>query len=161
MDVMLFVCLNPTIHDNIIKYSGHPIKTYSAWSKAANNGKTSFVDARDISAVIVESVLHPEKHSGKIYVLTGPEALSDTDQAEILSKELGKTITYKSLPAEEWEKQLVSFGTPAAVAKDLVVLDGFRAAGYCGQVSPAVKEVTGKDPISFAQWAKDNAHALK
>src|SRR5205814_534187 len=38
------------------------------------DGRVPFIDTRDIAAVAVEVLLHPEAHVGKKYVLTGSEA---------------------------------------------------------------------------------------
>jgi uncharacterized protein YbjT (DUF2867 family) len=144
-------------HDNLAKYSAAGIKGYGQWSDNSKDGPTSFVDCRDISAVIAAGASDPEKHSKKTYVCTGPAALTGTQQAELLSKYMGKTVKYTAISDEEYEKNLLGWGTPAILAHDFMVLNQFRALGYSAGISPHVKEVTGKDPISFEQWAKDNA----
>jgi uncharacterized protein YbjT (DUF2867 family) len=147
-------------HDNVLKFHVYSIKNYGTWSDNANNGPTGFVDARDISSVFVSCVLDPEKHSKKVYTISGPAAITDTQQAEILSKEVGKPIKYVPVSDDEYKKTLITFGVPEAVATDLMILNQFRAAGYCSAVTTHVKDVTGKDPISFQQWAKDNAKSF-
>lgn len=147
--------------DNIIKFYGPSIKNSSKWSNSANNGKTSFVDVRDVAAVCVESVRFPDRHHGKKYPVTGSESLSDSEQADMLCKELGRTITYTPISPEEEEKQLISHGMPPILAKDYVVLNNFRAAGYCCEPHGTVKDVTGKNPITFSQWLTENATLLK
>ena len=66
----------------------------------AGDGKASFVDVRDIAAVAVQALLSgsskngENRHIRKAYDITGGEALSYGQTAEILSKEIGKTIKY-------------------------------------------------------------------
>jgi hypothetical protein len=43
----------------------------------------------------------------------------------------------------------------------LGMLDSYYKSGIAAQVFPAVEEVTGKKPITFAQFAKDHAEAFK
>jgi len=148
-------------HDNLAKFELPAIKNHGQWSNSSNNGKTGFVDCRDISGVIVELLLNPEKHNKKSYELTGPAAISDSEQAEILSKYLGKPIKYVPITPEAHLKQLLGWGVPELIAKDLVTLDWMRAQGWTAKVTTAVKDVTGKDPIPFEQWAKDNKDLFK
>ena len=61
----------------------------------------SMVDARDIAATGVTS-LTQEGHERKVYVLTGTEALSFHDVAQVLSDLLGREVVYKSIPLEDF-----------------------------------------------------------
>jgi hypothetical protein len=46
-------------------------------------------------------------------------------------------------------------------ADALVDLDRYYAAGKASRVSPAVKQLTGRDPIAFEQFARDHAEKLR
>lgn len=59
----------------------------------AGNGKTSFVDARDIGEAAA-IVLTESGHVNQAYDLTGPEALDYGEVATIFSDVLGRSITY-------------------------------------------------------------------
>ncbi len=59
----------------------------------AGNGKTSFIDVRDIAAVAAKVLTEPG-HEGRAYDLTGAEALSYGQVAKILSAQLGRRVTY-------------------------------------------------------------------
>ena len=59
----------------------------------AGTGKTAFIDARDIGAVAA-LVVTTDGHLGQAYELTGSEALTYAEVAEILSGVLGRRITY-------------------------------------------------------------------
>ena len=58
----------------------------------------ALVDVRDVARVGIKALTEPG-HAGQVYDLTGPESLSMARQAELLSRVLGRTITY--LPAAE------------------------------------------------------------
>ena len=57
----------------------------------AGEGKTSFIDAREIAASAA-AVLASDQHDGHAFDLTGPEALSYADAAKILSSVTGKSL---------------------------------------------------------------------
>lgn len=60
----------------------------------AGNGKTSFIDVRDIAAVAAKA-LTDSGYENEAYSLTGDEALTYSDVAEILSRVLGRKIVYR------------------------------------------------------------------
>jgi uncharacterized protein YbjT (DUF2867 family) len=66
----------------------------------------SIVDVRDIAAVAVKALAENgrsyDRHIGKIYTITGPEALSYYQAAKILSNTTGKKISYVYLSKEDF-----------------------------------------------------------
>ena len=87
---------------NFVNVFGSSIKSKGAFYIPAGDGKFSLVDVRDIAAVGVKVLTDDQydRHNGKAYSLTGPEALSYGEAAEILSKEVGKKISYVNIPEE-------------------------------------------------------------
>ena len=77
----------------------------------AGEGKVSFVDVSDIAAVAAKILVeNDERHKGKSYNITGPEALSYGDAALILSNELGKKITYVNISDEDARNGMRAYG---------------------------------------------------
>ena len=70
----------------------------AASASAAGPLRSGLVDARDVAAVAAQIITSPAAHAGKTYWLTGPDLLSNYDVAAVLSKLLGRTITYRSSP---------------------------------------------------------------
>ena len=123
-------------------------------------GKVGHIDTRDIAEVAV-AVLTSQGHEGESYVLTGPEVLSMAEVAARLSAALGKTIEYVNLPPDEIKARMVSTGMPDWRADVWVKLAGMISLGIANKVTPAVKDVLGREPRSIDQFAKDFAPALK
>jgi len=65
------------------------------FASAASDGRIGFLDARDVAAVAANIAAGPEPHAGHEYRLTGPELLSYTDVAAVLTTVLGRPITFK------------------------------------------------------------------
>jgi uncharacterized protein YbjT (DUF2867 family) len=95
-----FTFLRPgTFVQNFVNYFGQTIRTQNAFHLPAGDGKVSFIDARDIAAVSVQILTsNNQQHIGKAYAITGQEAISYRQAAEILSKEIGKRISYVDIP---------------------------------------------------------------
>ncbi|MBC7595818.1 MAG: NmrA family NAD(P)-binding protein [Kineosporiaceae bacterium] len=130
------------------------IRDHSQIIIPAGNGRTAFVDVADIAAVAFEVLTDPENHIGRAWTLTGPAANSYSEVAEILSRELSRTIRYlrpglgryavhaRRDLAMPWAMVLIT-----AAIYTVARLD--RASG----LTDDVRTVTGRPPTSFADFA--------
>jgi uncharacterized protein YbjT (DUF2867 family) len=144
-----------------INYQGSTIKSNGAIYVPVGDGKVSFVDARDIASVAVKALVDGEKHYNKTYTITGPEALSYYQAAQILSKATGKKIDYVNISDEEARGAMKEVGLDDWLIDTISDLYALYRKGYASHVSPAIEEVTGEKPITFAQFAKDYAEAFR
>ncbi|TGM53248.1 NAD(P)H-binding protein [Leptospira adleri] len=122
------------------------------------NAKASFVDARDIASSAV-TLLLDDSSSGKGFTLTGKEAITHDEVAQKLSKATGLNIIFADITSEDFKNGLVSAGVSEDYANVLVYIAGALKDGHAAPISNAVKEITGKDPITFDQYAGDNKKA--
>ncbi|RHX88212.1 NmrA family NAD(P)-binding protein [Leptospira stimsonii] len=122
------------------------------------NAKTSFIDARDIASSAVTLLLN-DSSNGKGFTLTGKESITHEEVAQKLSKATGLNVAYADITPEDFKKGLVGAGVPEDYANVLVYIAGALKDGHAAPVSNAVKEITGKDPIPFDQYANDNKKA--
>lgn len=121
----------------------------------SGDGKTSYVDVRDIGAVAAEA-LTTDGHFNRAYTLTGPEALSFYDIAAQLGEALGRPVEYLDPSAEEYATTLRNAGMPEASIDLAVTLYGvYIKQGYLAAVSPDVATVLGREPIRFRQYAQE------
>src|SRR5690606_25034317 len=98
---MTWTILRPhTFMQNWLGEVAETVRSEGAIYAAIGEGKVPFIDARDIAAVAAEALLHPEKHSGQRYVLTGGEAVGYREVAEAISKATGTPVVYHSLSME-------------------------------------------------------------
>lgn len=88
----------------------------SSFGSLAGSGRVGMVDTRDVAAVAASIAATPAPHAGKTYWLTGPETLSYSDAATMLSKALRRTITFHPLTFEEQKQAMIDAGLPETVA---------------------------------------------
>jgi uncharacterized protein YbjT (DUF2867 family) len=146
---------------NFVNFNSPTIKSQGALYAPAGDGKVSFVDVRDIAAVAVQALINDNQHKGKPFNITGPEALSYGQAAEILSRELGKEIKYVNIPDEDARKGMKDMGMDDWSANSLIDLFDITRKGYASDISSVVEELTGRKPISFSQFVKDYAQAFR
>src|ERR1700683_51792 len=136
------------------------IATTSSFGSAAGQGRTGLVDARDVAAAAA-GVLHPPARTrGKTYWLTGPELLSNYDVAAVLSKLLGRTITYRELTFEQNKDAMIRAGVPGQIAEMNAQAFSLTAEGDAEWITPDVPSLLGRPARSFEQFTADYAAAF-
>ncbi len=123
----------------------------------AGDGKTSFIDVRDIAAVAAAALTQPG-HAGKEYTLTGSEALDYAEAVEILGRAAGREFRYVPVESAQFREALVANGLPEDAAGFMVELFDAVRNGYAAAISPAVEQVLGGASIRLDKFARDYAH---
>jgi uncharacterized protein YbjT (DUF2867 family) len=157
-----FTFLRPNFFmQNFVNYYGNLIRSQGAFYTPAGDAKVSFVDVRDIAAVAVKSLINDNQQKGSAYNITGGEALSYGQAAEILSKAVGKKINYVNVTDQDARKGMKDMSMDEWTIKSMIELFEITRAGYVSEISPTVEQVTGNKPITFSQFANDYAGAFK
>jgi uncharacterized protein YbjT (DUF2867 family) len=144
---------------NFVNYMAGSIKARGAFYVPADDAKISHIDARDIARVAVKALTTPG-HDGKAYDLSGPQSLSYAEAAEILSRVLGKKVTYIAVTDEAAKAGMLAGGIPEFYADYLIDLNQAYRKGAGAMVTTAVKDVTGRAPVAFEQFVKEHASAF-
>jgi uncharacterized protein YbjT (DUF2867 family) len=157
-----FTFLRPNFFmQNFVNYYSNLIRSQGAFYTPAGDAKVSFVDVRDIAAVAVKSLINDNQQKGRAYNITGGEALTYGQVAEILSKAVGKKINYVNVTDQDARKGMKDMSMDEWTIKSMIELFEITRAGYVSEISPIVEQVTGNKPITFSQFAKDYAGAFK
>lgn len=118
--------------------------------------KTAFIDARDIGAVAAH-VLTTPGHDNQAYDLTGKEALTYYQVADIFTEVLGRKITYSNPSVFKFAWRMKKRGNPWGY---VLVTSGLYFAtrrGSAEEVCNGVQNLLGRDPITMRQFVEDNA----
>ena len=157
-----FTFLRPNeFMQNFINFHGPSIKGNNAFYLPLEDAKVSLVDVRDIAAVAVKSLTDEDLHKNKTYLITGPEALSYHQVAEILSNRIGRKINYVNISDEEARAAMKEIGMSDWLINTVSELSDYFRKGKASEISSAVEEVTGNKPISFSQFANDYVDAFR
>lgn len=120
---------------------------------------SALIHVRDIAAVATLALTTSE-HEGATYELTGGEALTTEHQVAILADALGRPVKYvEESESAARERMMRKYGWPAEA------IDGFFAlkresADREHVVFDTVGTVLGRPPLTFAEWARENAAAF-
>jgi len=121
------------------------------------DARIASIDIGDIAEVAVSVLTSSSGHEGKIYPITGPEALSMAEVAEKLSTATGKSIHYVNVTPEEAKSTNLANGMPPYMADALFELFAERRKGRESQVSSVIPTVFGWQATRFDEFAERNA----
>jgi len=151
-----YVILRPTFFMQNIFFSRASIQQDGTIHGSFKDGKLAPIDARDV-ALTAAAVLTSEGHSGRIYELTGPEALNFAKVAEAVGRGIGRPVAYVDDPPDASRANALSAGWPAWMADGFVELMSYFSSGGAEGVNGTVEKLTGKKPRTVETFAKDFA----
>lgn len=143
---------------NFSNYSGESIKQQGKFYQPTGEGKAGYVDVNDIAKVAVQ-VLLTEGHENKIYTLTGPEALSNAEIAQILSEVTNNEVSFVDVP-EDAARQVMVEQMPGWMADAMLELYALQRAGQASTVDDTIEIVTGDKPNTFRDFALTHKSAF-
>jgi uncharacterized protein YbjT (DUF2867 family) len=125
------------------------------------DGLVSYVSSEDIAAVAAVA-LTEDGHAGKAYAPLGPEPLTLTQVARHISWIAGRPIRYVETDFTPMCEALLNAGAPPETAELNSRLHAFAfSSGVMGVLNDDVLRVTGRPPVSFAEFAVGAAAAWR
>lgn len=153
-----FTFLRPNIvMQDFITRQAERIRKEDLLAAPLGDARVSFVDARDVAACAVECLSDGEYH-GRGYTLTGPRAITLVEVAEILSEVLDRRIEYRNISDDEARRDMAMRGAPEwLIDAHLDRYDRYRAGDTGSEVTGSVREIIGREPHDFRQFAGEYA----
>lgn len=118
----------------------------------------AMIDPRDVAAVSARALIS-DGHAGRSYRLSGPESLRPADRVAVLARVLGRKLRFEPQSDADARAEMRAAMPPEYVD----AFFSFFADGTLDEsrVLPTVREVTGRQPRSFQQWATAHAEAFR
>ena len=148
--------LYPASFANNLLYAARSVSTENSWTGAAPTGRVSYIDIRDLSEVAALVLRDPALH-GKTYDLSGPDAYTFPEIAQLLSRILGQPVTYVPVAPEDRRAELLRRGVPEFFAELLLSLETGAEAGQMSAVTSTLKELLGHEPRTVEEFLIENA----
>jgi len=108
-------------------------------------------DYAEAAAVVLTS----GSHEGRIYELAGDEAWTLADLAAEISRQTGRSIPYRNLPAEEYARVLTGIGLPEGLARAIAGWDVAAAQGALFDDSRQLSRLIGRPTAPLAVAVAD------
>ena len=141
----------PSFMDNLLQQAGAIKAQGMFFSPQSADRKFPTVATRDIAAVAAKYLLDSTwTGQGEVPVL-GPEDLTLTEMASVLSEVLGKQIGVKQIPLDAFKQRLAGFGMSPAVVEGYSDMMAAKNDGLDNAVTRTPEATT---PTSFRQWSE-------
>ncbi|MCX4725901.1 NAD(P)H-binding protein [Streptomyces sp. NBC_00963] len=140
---------NPSFFDNLLE-EADSIREKGVFTDAvAADRKAPLVAVADIAAVAAGLLLDRSwSGAGNVPVL-GPEDLSPSDLARIMTEQLGRPVRYERQPLGELSTTLVGYGLNEAFVRGIVDMKQAKDNGLDAGVARTPETAT---PTTFEQW---------
>jgi NAD(P)H dehydrogenase (quinone) len=151
-----YTVLRPSCFMSVLARAQHPVAN-DTWGGTAGEGIVNLIDTRDVADVARVAMLD-ERFPGsqRAYHLTGPEAVSMQDVAEVLSRLLGRLVSYQHRTAADHRGMLIGSGATEMAADLWLGLEGIFRASVLAETTNTVTELTGNKARSVEKWLGDN-----
>jgi uncharacterized protein YbjT (DUF2867 family) len=137
---------------NVVDVHGASIREDGVIAVPAGQGSSAFLDAEDIGRACAGVLAAPAGHDGRGYDLTGPEALTFREVAEVMTQVLGRSVRYCPTTVLGFVLREVQRGRPASMALVMAALYTAQRINRAAPVRPDFESLTGRAPSSFANY---------
>jgi uncharacterized protein YbjT (DUF2867 family) len=112
------------------------------------------VHEADVAEVATAALLE-DGHIGKKYIVSGPESITQIEQAKAIGAAIGRELRFEELTPEEARTRWNSFMPESEIDTELMILE--ESVNKPQRVWKTFEQVTGRPGRSFAQWAVEHA----
>jgi uncharacterized protein YbjT (DUF2867 family) len=152
-----FTILRPnSFMQNIVAYIAPSIREQGAFFAAMGEARTSYLDLRDIAAVVARVASSPAEHLGKTYELNGPEAVTYTELAERIARICSRPVKFVDIPEAAQRDAMLGMGMPAWRVDALLDLQRYYTNGQGGEVTGVLAQLLGRPPINLDTFLKES-----
>ncbi|MFI0976318.1 SDR family oxidoreductase [Streptomyces sp. NPDC021093] len=147
------------------EFAMNKLDMWGASIRAENTVRSAFpgalgvpVHEADIAEVAAAALLL-DGHAGHAYSLSGPQRLTQREQAAAVAQGLGRPLSFEEVTYGQARAAYITAGMPWDIAEYLL---GYQAeyAEEPPEVRPDVEHVLGRPGRTLAQWAADHASDL-
>lgn len=117
-----------------------------------------FIDVDDI-ADVAAALLTEGGHTGRVYELSGPRALSFAEAVAELAEASGRPMRFEDVTPDEYVAELTAADVPAGLARALADVLAWLTDGHNATPVSGVRDVLGREPRDFSVYAEAAAKA--
>lgn len=125
-----------------------------------DKGAAVLMDSRD-AGFFVAHVLSTPGHANKSYDITSHDLLSFHQVAEVFTQELGRRIEYVPQDPAAYKAFLGRFVTSKWHLDAVCDIFAEISRGYVSRTTNTFAEVTGREPISLAQFIREHIQVFR
>jgi NAD(P)H dehydrogenase (quinone) len=151
-----YTVLRPTAFADILRRAGAAVAN-DDWGGAAGNGRTNFIDTRDVADVARVALLADDGDDvQRAHHLSGPRAWTMQEIADELSRLLGRPVGYAQRTPAQQRALLIGTGQNDFIADLMLGLDRSFRESALAEITSTVEQLTGHAPRPLTHWLEEN-----
>lgn len=111
-----------------------------------------FVDVEDLADAAVAVMTEGDRHTGRVYELSGPRSLTFTEAVELISRASGRPLTYRRITRDEYVSSLTGQGLSRHDADDIAAMFALMESGLLSGTTDELASVLGRAPRTFEEY---------
>lgn len=155
-----YTTIRPSIFSSSMLAGAPEIKATRTWTGLADVGRVALSHPGDTVEVAVR-VLGDPSTWGQHHELTGPRQVSWPEALQVLSEELGETVTFRTTDAFGLLQRLVTAGVAPGVAELLITREWAIMAGENERTTTTVRDLTGHEPRSLEEFVHESRDSFR
>lgn len=144
---------NNWYHENLLLSLPAALKS-GHWYSASQGGKTAYA-AREEMAEAIAAALSASTRESRTYTLTGAEALSNEEVAELARRIIGKPLAVVHVTDEQFAAGLKAAGIPDGFIPVLVSAEADIRAGHLSIVTGDLERLIGRPSKRLAEYLEE------
>jgi NAD(P)H dehydrogenase (quinone) len=144
-------------HENLLMFLPN-IVADGRWLTSAGDGRVAYA-ARDDLAAAIAGRLASDSADNAVFNLTGPNAYSNADVAELVSQVTGRPIEIVPVSDETLSEALTA-ALPEDLARLMVSVDVNVRMGNSDLVNDTIEELSHRSPMPLERFLEANKPAL-
>jgi NAD(P)H dehydrogenase (quinone) len=155
-----YTTIRPSIFTSSMLAGAPEIKAKRTWTGLADTGRVALSHPGDTVDAAVR-VLGDPSTWGQHHELTGPRLVSWPEALQVLSDEVGETVTFRTTSDLGLLQDLVKAGVAPGMAELLITREWAIMAGENERTTATVRDLTGHDPRTIEEFLHDNRDAFR
>jgi NAD(P)H dehydrogenase (quinone) len=156
-----YTTIRPSIWSASMLAGAPEIRAARTWTGLADTGRIALSHPADTVEAAVRVLSDPSTW-GQHHELTGPQQVSWPEALQILSGELGETVTFRATDASRLLQRLVKAGVAPGMAQLLITREWAIMAGENERTATTtVSDLTGHEPRTIEEFLHDNRDSFR
>jgi uncharacterized protein YbjT (DUF2867 family) len=143
--------IRPAIFSASLLAAAREIRASRTWTGLAGSGRVALIDHRDVAEAGLR-VLTDRALWGAHHDLTGPVAMSWPEALQLLSAELGVTVTFRVAAERQFLERLIGAGVRSGEAELLIAREWAILAGENDYTVDTFQRITGRPPRPVTEF---------
>ncbi|MGW6604113.1 NAD(P)H-binding protein [Streptomyces sp. NPDC055036] len=118
-----------------------------------------FIDVDDVADAATAALTEAGRHTGRVYELTGPRALTFGEAVELISRASGRPLTYRRISPAEYAAALVEEGLSEEDAHHVAEMFVLMERGLIAATTDDLATLLGRAPRTFEEYVVRTAAA--